>query len=507
MPSTGPVGSNTGSMLDAGSAGRGPGPPGRRRRRRRSQPPEHEHGRSRRPRRAGARRLATGDPPTSSRSTGSASGWSTLRTAAPLPEGAAAGSAPCGDRLGDDLAAVVLASPVAPRRLGSPAVRSTRSPASTSRSRFSTNWREELGRHVADHAPPELRDLAGDREVGLDVDARCRRRRRSASSLIVADALPWPRVSRPDATMTAVCGRRRRPRLELRGALVLRGDRPDLHLHDRRGTRRPRPPGAARRACTARCARCRAAPATPRRPGRPPGTNPRSASSSPSPFPAPVHRAAGRRACRRRPAARCRRTATSTTGWRAHQHPRTLVAVEPTRLGPEARGRAAPGSPAPRRRSRPRASRRHRTRRRGGGTPRRRPRLVGEPDAHRADLRPALERVERGAQAPGDPARASRARARPLTPCGATRLDRSAPVADDEHDRPEPGRQRGVERPARRAAGRAARASGFGVSPPRRATRGPPRGRRPRSRLKRPRPRARAASSTRARCSRYSTSR
>ncbi len=42
---------------------------------------------------------------------------------------------------------------------------------STSRSRFSTNWPQQLRGHVVEHAAPELRDLAGDRQVGHDVDA------------------------------------------------------------------------------------------------------------------------------------------------------------------------------------------------------------------------------------------------------------------------------------------------------------------------------------------------
>ena len=48
---------------------------------------------------------------------------------------------------------------------------------------------------------------------------------------------------------------------------------------------------------------------------------------------------------------------------RAHQLPGAFVAVELAGLAATGSGRAAPGSPAHRRRSRPRASRRHRTRR------------------------------------------------------------------------------------------------------------------------------------------------
>ena len=70
--------------------------------------------------------------------------------------------------------------------------------------------------------------------------------------MIVALALPWPRVSRPSALSTAPV--RGVVLLDEGGlALVLRGDRADLDLHDARGTRRPRPPGAGRRACTGRC--------------------------------------------------------------------------------------------------------------------------------------------------------------------------------------------------------------------------------------------------------------
>ena len=50
-------------------------------------------------------------------------------------------------------------------------------------------------------------------------------------AVMVALALPWPRVSRPSARSTATCavGVERQ---ELGLALVLRGDRADLHLHD-----------------------------------------------------------------------------------------------------------------------------------------------------------------------------------------------------------------------------------------------------------------------------------
>ena len=95
-------------------------------------------------------------------------------------------------------------SALAPGRR-SATVRRRRRPTSTSRSRFSTNWREQLRRHVGEHAAAELRDLARDRRDR----SRPRRACPSPSSVIVttivAFALPCPRVSRPAASITIRC--------------------------------------------------------------------------------------------------------------------------------------------------------------------------------------------------------------------------------------------------------------------------------------------------------------
>ena len=165
-------------------------------------------GARRRPRPARAA-SAPACPPVSSRSTGSASGESILRPAgARRRRRCGAGAAPA---TRSPLASATARGRL--RRRPPPVARgAARRPPVQARARalgkhvaleVLDELAEELRRHVGDHAPTELRDLAGDREVGVDVDPGAVAVGRSASAVIVADALPWPRVSRPSARITA----------------------------------------------------------------------------------------------------------------------------------------------------------------------------------------------------------------------------------------------------------------------------------------------------------------
>ena len=69
----------------------------------------------------------------------------------------------------------------------------------------------QLRRHVDEHAPPELRDLAGDRQVGRDVDLRAARPRASSSRR----SSPWrcpARACRGPTRRSRCGGSPRRPR-------------------------------------------------------------------------------------------------------------------------------------------------------------------------------------------------------------------------------------------------------------------------------------------------------
>ena len=88
----------------------------------------------------------------------------------------------------------------------------------------------QLRRHVGEHPAPELRDLAGDRQVGVHVDARATtvfgHRHDDLRLGVALPARVAPgRVQHDAAGRFVDLG-------QLGRALVLRGDRPDLDLHD-----------------------------------------------------------------------------------------------------------------------------------------------------------------------------------------------------------------------------------------------------------------------------------
>ena len=192
--------------------------------------------------RTGPTRLATGVPAVSSRSTGFGSGESILRTAGfsggvhrrrrpPATAPSSSGSGSAGGTAGSSASGWVGLDRVlelAPRR-PRPA-RSAGSSTSTVFSRSATNWSSSLALTSASTPRPNwatrpvtVRSVAMATAVPSPSGVRV--------AVMVALALPWPRVSRPSARSTATCVLRVE-RQELGLALVLRGDRADLHLHD-----------------------------------------------------------------------------------------------------------------------------------------------------------------------------------------------------------------------------------------------------------------------------------
>ena len=120
----------------------------------------------------------------------------------------------------------------APARTGRPRATCRRRPrcVSTSRSRFSTNWPISFDDTSSSTPRPNCATLPVIDEVGDDVDLGARafgRHRHDDRRLRVAlpARVAARRVDHDAAVRLVDLGERRR-------ALVLRGDRPDLHLHD-----------------------------------------------------------------------------------------------------------------------------------------------------------------------------------------------------------------------------------------------------------------------------------
>ena len=248
-----------------------------------------------RPATAGRARLATGAPAASSRSTGSGSGLSTTLTDGPdVPAMRSAEDADADDDSADAAAAASsparstaldaaapsdatssgpCAAAAAPRSRAPPPDADAVGGTAVARQHLGLEavdeLAEQLGRHVGHHAPAELGDLAGDGEVGATLTAVPSPSGVSVA-VIVALALPWPRVSRPSARARpgapsssrstnvavplycAVIG----PDLDLHDAAVLvaldllelgaghaRGDPLDVGEHRPRLARPARPPG------------------------------------------------------------------------------------------------------------------------------------------------------------------------------------------------------------------------------------------------------------------------
>ena len=368
---------------------------------------------------------------------------------------------------------------------------------STSRSRFSTNWPISFDETSASTPAPELRDLAGDREIGDDVDHACRRRRRSSSRRSSPSRCPARACRGPDASITMRCagfvdlG-------ELRGALVLRGDRPDLHLHDaavlvavdllqlRAGQARrdaldveQHLPGLVDRACSlGSCLLISIGPPTRR----------------------------GRRGCRRRSGRRCRRTVPRRrrggAGAPARLRRRSSASASAQCSRPMSTGlpaRAAVGRDREPGAVVVRGARR-------AGTPRRR-RAAGRRGRRRPRRRRRAASSARSAACRLDAIPRSGASLR--THLDAGRQRRAATRSSDtttDHRRRARSRVAASTRVQRPAAARRAAASGFGTSPPNRTPRpaaSTTAARRERGRDVRAASSARRTS-TRARCSRYS---